>query len=379
MNNLVGVYGGTFDPTTYGHWQSIKKACAIFDRLYIVVATAEGKAPMFDKIKRADLLSSTIPEDYLREDGQTPQIVIKLLPEGVYLATYAKRLGANFLVRGIRDEFDFHYEHQIYQTNRHIEPSVETIYLMPDKDMSLVSSSWVKGLVGHYGWRQAIKPFVSETTLTSLALIYAKKRFVNINKHWLFGLTNNSQSLDKVWEDLFIDGMNKHSYHNVYHILDCLEAMDLYWGQDPVMEYAIWKHDVVPSVDESASIASVSLRYAEGSVKDMVVRLINATKHDKCKYETVQEEVMVSIDLLPLGYDPIHYEVYRSQVYAEYKSKSGMKDEDFYKEWVKGRAAFLRGMLSRDFIYPWEKIRNEFELQAKTNMGAELQSLGNKS
>ncbi len=386
MKGLTAVYGGTFDPPTYGHWQSIKKACAIFEKVYIVVATAPGKNTTFSQQKRILMLNQTIPEDLWKDDGRDPQVEIISLPEGVYLATFAKQLGAQFLVRGIRDAFDFQYENQIYKTNRQIEPDIETIYIMPDKDLEMVSSSWIKGLVGHNGWRKTVRPYISKYTLKELSLNYAFKRFSKIIKNPIFNLKWSEEDIFQAWYENYIVPMKVNTYHNVFHVMDCLEAMDLYWGQDPIMEYALWLHDVVPSVDESVIIAVNTIASAKDDVKKQVATLIKATKHDRWKFETEDEEMIASIDLLPLGYNylsfhrntEILYEEYRERVFQEYLNKDGGSEQEFFKKWTQGRIDFLKSMISvhsRDYIYPHQKIRNMFECQAKSNISQELKNL----
>lgn len=381
MNKLIGVYGGTFDVFTAGHWQSIKKACTIFDHLYIVVATAPNKSPMFDSETRVEMVVDAIPIKY--RDAENPRVTVCELPEGVYLASFAKQLGAKFLVRGLRDAFDFHYESQIYQTNRYIEEEIETIYLMPDKDLMMVSSSWVKGLVGHSGWRQAIKPYVSEKVLFNLAMDYAYKRFKAVMKNDELYIICD---IDFIWKKYYLEGMNKLKYHNVFHVLDCLESMDLYWGKDIIMEFSFWMHDIVPDVGESWAIADHMIRNADRWIKRKVENLIMATKHDKCEFNTESEEMIASIDLMPLGYSPKEfstnfyklYKEYRSSVYKEYLEKDGGDELDFYHKWAKGRSAFLKSMIDtnvRKYVYPHVKLRKLFEDQAISNMINEIKNI----
>ena len=389
MSELIGVYGGTFDPCTVGHWQSMKKACAIFDKIYVVIATADGKKTQFSQPMRLKMLESTIPFDLWSEDGKEPKIEIDILPEGVFLATYAKKKGAQFLIRGLRDAFDFHYENIIYQTNKRIEPDIETIYLMPSEELSLVSSSWVKSLVGHNGWRETIQPYVSEFTIKALAIDYARQRFEKMAQHPTLKLYENDEwNTADVWAKSFLFPLEKNCYHNAFHVLDCLEAMDLYYPQmgHPVMEFAFWMHDIVPSVDESIIIASNALEHASEETVKKVVDLIKTTKHTDSmtgEYETTDEQVFASIDLLCLGrpslyYDAIRermYEEYRNNVYNEYAGQSKLTEREFRKEWGKHRSDFAKSMLARNRIYPWKTLRDMFEGTAKMNLSREIQSL----
>lgn len=360
----------------------------MFDKLYVVVATADGKDTMFDLEQRKAMMLDLIPEDYWRDDCQDPQIEVITLPKGVYLATFAKKLGADFLVRGLRDAFDFHYEHQIYQTNRRIETEVETIYIMPDAEMQMVSSSWVKTLIGHYGWRKAVRPYVSEDTLRLLALKYAKQRCKALmESHVVSNMLTAAFDFEIFWNKFVIEDFHEqNAYHNVFHILDCLEAMDYYAPQDdPAMELAFWLHDLKPDPEDCVIMAS-QLLVCNAEIGDKIVRLIRATKHTETltgKLPTEEEQIMASIDLLPLGYSSSRfrsalaslYDEYKHSVFNEYKTLNGEEEREFFAKWVKGRIDFMKAMLARDQIFPWKTLRNQFEGQAKSNMGDELRTL----
>jgi len=393
--DTVAVYGGTFDPPTYGHWQTLNKATTIFDKVYVVIATASGKETMFTLDERKEMMLSTIPPDYWSDDGRDPQIEVVTLPDGVYLATFAEKLEADFLVRGLRDAFDFHYESQIYHTNRNISRNIETVYLMPDDEMKMVSSSWVKGMVGHYGWRNVIRSSVSEEVLAKIALKYAKGRFMkcisNLNVSWTnVGFTD----AEEFWNVEVIENFhNVNAYHNVFHILDCLEALDYYAPQyGTVMEFSYWLHDLLPEPDDCVKLAKDLLANEErGFIIRQIVKLINATKHTDNwtgEIDAPDEALFASIDLLPLGSghekfkhnyrllsQESMYNQYREKVLKEYQDKSPLPDPEFRAVWAKGRSDFIKAMLSRKYVYPWKPIRDEFETQARMNMTEEKHAI----
>jgi len=376
MNNsgeLIAAYGGTFDPCTLGHSQIIKKACSVFDKLHIVVATNVNKTPSFPIEDRVEMLRDTI--QYIA-GVQENNVVIQTLPDTTYLVDFAKEIGAKFLVRGIRDSMDFHYENQIYHTNKIIQPSVETLYLMPDEALSLVSSSWVKGLVGQRGWRKVVEQYVSPLTLDYLVTQYAEKRFMKlVNGEMGFNVPPSPNVREEMW--LRIKGMNSNAYHNINHILNCLETFDSMATIDKrfEVEMAFWLHDVFATVDDCMSYAHIRLLRCDEKSRELVKTLIASTKHETCEYKTELEERFSSIDLLVLASDVDGYDNYVKRVKEEYLKNSGLTKNEFEGKWLQGRSDFLTKMLARKKIFAWEPFYEMYEAKARGNMGHELHIL----
>ena len=73
---------------------------------------------------------------------------------------YAESKGAGYVLRGIRSEEDYRFEHAMRNVNEDMAPAVTTVFLVPPREICEVSSSFIKGLVGVEGWREVVKPYV---------------------------------------------------------------------------------------------------------------------------------------------------------------------------------------------------------------------------
>lgn len=156
----VGVYAGTFDPPTKGHFHVIRQAAPLFDTLYVATGVNPGKKPMFTVEERTEMLESIIQSEGLGN------VVV-----GSYsglLVHYARSINASFIVRGIRSSKDFDYEADVKMLNGRVDPKIETIYLIPPRELTDVSSSAVKGFVGFDGWENVVADFVHPIVLERL-------------------------------------------------------------------------------------------------------------------------------------------------------------------------------------------------------------------
>lgn len=153
---------GSFDPITDGHVWVIAAAAAIFGHHKVKVAIAEnpGKKYRFQASQRKELILSAV--GFLNESA------VVVLPSGTPLVRYAAENGINHVVRGIRDIHDFTYESQVMAINQKIEPKVVTMFLMPPRSLTEVSSSMVKGLVGLDGWEDIVSQYVPPCVVEAL-------------------------------------------------------------------------------------------------------------------------------------------------------------------------------------------------------------------
>ena len=131
----IALYPGTFDPVTNGHLDVLQRARKLFDRIIIAVSEGNaGKDTTFDLKTRISLLEENVADF----ENVTVESFNGLLVD------YAKQKKANVLVRGLRAISDFEYEFQMAQMNRHLDPGLETIFLMPNEKYFFTSSQLIK-------------------------------------------------------------------------------------------------------------------------------------------------------------------------------------------------------------------------------------------
>jgi len=130
----VGIYPGSFDPVTLGHWDLIQRAAKLVDRLIVGVLHNPAKTPTFSLDERMDFLKT------LSKDCQN----IEIATFHGLLVKYARQQGAQFIIRGVRAFSDFEYEFQMALTNRKLAPELETVFLMPKEENSVISSRIVR-------------------------------------------------------------------------------------------------------------------------------------------------------------------------------------------------------------------------------------------
>ncbi len=132
---MIAVYPGSFDPVTSGHFDVICRAAGMFETLIVLVAANSSKSPLFTGEERVELLQQSC--------AGLPNVRVELLPPAL-LVSYVVGSGAKVIVKGLRAVSDFEYEFQMALLNRHLEPNVETIFLMTAAQHAYLSSSIVK-------------------------------------------------------------------------------------------------------------------------------------------------------------------------------------------------------------------------------------------
>lgn len=351
MKNTA-VYAGTFDPCTFGHKHVIEKAANVFDTVYVVIADNPAKNPVFSVEDRLKMLAETC--------YGIPNVFVTVV-EGKYTAKFAQEKNA-VLVRGIRNNMDHSHETDIYRTNRQIAPDVETFYLMPDDMYSLVSSSWIKGLVGPIGWRDIVSSSVSLFVFHMLKEDYLRREYSKLEKSGV-----SWDEIKKSYSD--------RPYHNYDHIIDLLQGIEKFWKQKfgdevkDLIKIAIFLHDLEDTVEKT--IDKIAFALDEHGCGEFVHKMILATTHESDQYRNEVAALMASIDLLVLGKTLQEYNQYVKTVQEEYRLKGFSA-----VEWVRGRREFLeKFVLSRENVYPYPEIRSVYEAQARSNIQIELTML----
>jgi len=130
----IAVYPGTFDPVTHGHTDLVARASRVFDKVVVAIAESPHKAPLFTLAERIAMA----------ERALAGLDNVEVVGFDNLLMDFVKSIGANIILRGLRAVSDFEYEFQLASMNRHLEESVETLFMTPDEDFSFISSSLVK-------------------------------------------------------------------------------------------------------------------------------------------------------------------------------------------------------------------------------------------
>ena len=144
MSEKIAVYPGTFDPMTLGHFDVIKRAAKLYDRLVVAVAATSSKQGA--KFSGAERLAM-IRED-VRKAGLANVEVKKL---DCLLVEFCRREKARVVIRGVRVYSDFEYEFQMALTNRRMAPEIETLFMMPSESLAYVTASTVREIASYGG------------------------------------------------------------------------------------------------------------------------------------------------------------------------------------------------------------------------------------
>ncbi len=130
----IAIYPGTFDPITNGHLDIIERAVKMFDKVIVTIARNSSKNPLFSDKERVELIREAVKE--------WKQVEVDSF-EGL-LVDYARKRNAAVVLRGLRAISDFEYEFQLALTNRKLNDSVETVFLMPSEKYTYLNSTIVR-------------------------------------------------------------------------------------------------------------------------------------------------------------------------------------------------------------------------------------------
>lgn len=128
------VYPGTFDPITIGHIDLVERACRLFDKVIVAVASSQRKNPLFSLEKRVQLAKDTL--SHLSN--------VEVVGFDILLVDFVRQQKAHAVLRGLRAVSDFEYEFQLANMNRALAPDMESIFLTPAEQLSFISSSIVR-------------------------------------------------------------------------------------------------------------------------------------------------------------------------------------------------------------------------------------------
>lgn len=145
----IAIYPGSFDPITKGHLDILKNAASIFDKVIIAVAHNGAKKGFLTVEERVDLIKKSL--------GDLKNVEVDAF-EGLTIE-YAKKHGAEVLIRGLRAVSDFEFEMQLSQTNSALCDDIKTVFLTTKPKYNFISSSTIREILSNNG---DISKFVPE-------------------------------------------------------------------------------------------------------------------------------------------------------------------------------------------------------------------------
>ena len=137
MQKKIAVFPGSFDPITVGHLDLVRRALPLFDEIIVAVGINSTKKYLFPHEQRMEWLRQVFEHE--------PQIRVDSFEN--LTAHYCQRIGARFLLRGLRNASDFDYEKTISQLNHIVGGGIETVFLIAQPEFSHISSTIVREII----------------------------------------------------------------------------------------------------------------------------------------------------------------------------------------------------------------------------------------
>ncbi len=139
MTQKTALFPGSFDPFTSGHEAIVQRALALFDHIVVAVGVNTDKKYMFTSQQRMQKIRDSFPNDRRVEVVEYSDMTVDL----------CKRLGAHFILRGIRNAKDLEYEQTIAAVNKALAPDIETVLLLADDKHRDISSTLIREQLAH--------------------------------------------------------------------------------------------------------------------------------------------------------------------------------------------------------------------------------------
>jgi pantetheine-phosphate adenylyltransferase len=157
------MYPGTFDPITNGHYDLVRRAAGIFDRVVVAVAANPGKAPLFTLEERVELAKEVLQG--------IPNV--EITGYSGLTVEFARQHGLGVVVRGLRAVSDFEFEFQLATMSRHLSDKVDYVFLTPTEQFNFISSTLVREIASLGG---NVGQFVHPKVEAALQRAWAKRR-----------------------------------------------------------------------------------------------------------------------------------------------------------------------------------------------------------
>ncbi len=141
MNKKIALFPGSFDPITLGHYDIVKRAIPLFDKIIIGIGTNVNKKYMFSLEKRVEFIKKAF------ESVDT----VEVTPYEGLTVDFCDEIGAQYILRGLRNPADFEFEKAIAHANRTMNNKIEMVFLLTSSGKSYISSSIVRDVIENGG------------------------------------------------------------------------------------------------------------------------------------------------------------------------------------------------------------------------------------
>ncbi len=145
----IAIFPGSFDPFTNGHYDIVKRSIGLFDEIIISIGNNSNKKRYIPVEQMVAII-----QDLFKDEEKLSAQSYKGLT-----ADYAKTVGAQFLLRGLRNTTDFEYENTIAQANRHLNKELETVFLITSPHLAAISSTIIREIHSYGGNVDEFIPF----------------------------------------------------------------------------------------------------------------------------------------------------------------------------------------------------------------------------
>ena len=373
------VYAASFDPITYGHLDIIKRMAPLYDDLILFVAEDMRKTYTFTPEERMAIVKELVSD--------LPNVTV-MISTNCYAVKHIKSIGAQVIIRGLRNEKDFRDELLLSDENRKICPDIETIWVPCLPSLLNVSSSIIKEHMGlDIEWKKEATRF---TPLSIVQRLNEKFVLKKARKHWesLMQSVGNPENSDLIFGKLVAQYSESYrGYHDLEHIVNMLDELEFrkIALKDPIAaKFAIWYHDYVYDTgakarnrvtdNEARSVASykkdAKMLGLSESFNNRVGKLIMVTTH-KNKPSNPDAQFVADLDMAILGKPKEIFDEYEAGIHKEY---SWIPDENFYS----ARSNFLESVLNRPNIYLTKLFQDAYESSARKNIRRSIRKLKNQ-
>ncbi len=148
----TAIFPGSFDPITRGHESVIKRAIPLFDKIIVALGDNPQKETFFPVEKRILWLKKVFEKN--------PSV--EIMTYSGLTVDFCRKVGAKYILRGLRTSADFEFERSIGQINKQMYPEIDTVFLLTTPQFSSLNSSIVRDIIRNGG---DPAPFVPEAVI----------------------------------------------------------------------------------------------------------------------------------------------------------------------------------------------------------------------